>query len=98
MTVETVYLPLSNQTGYLWLSLSSFSLSQERLSFHRTQLRQRLGLVAQGKVFSTGMEQLFDDSDLLPGAASVGRTESAKKNVRIYWLYYSRCVNSVKKC
>ena len=38
---------------------------QERISFHRQQLKQRLGLTAQGKVFSTGVDQLFDDSDLL---------------------------------
>ena len=39
--------------------------AQERVAFHRQQLRQRLGLVAQGKVFSTGMERLFEDSDLV---------------------------------
>jgi len=27
---------------------------KERVSFYRQQLRQKLGLVAQGKVFSTG--------------------------------------------
>ena len=37
---------------------------QERLAFHRQQLKQRLGLVAQGKVFSTGIESLLEDSDL----------------------------------
>lgn len=30
---------------------------KERVSFYRQQLRQKLGLVAQGKVFSTGMFQ-----------------------------------------
>ena len=39
--------------------------AQERVAFHRQQLRQRLGLVAQGKIFSTGMEGLFEDSDLV---------------------------------
>jgi TATA-binding protein-associated factor len=38
---------------------------QEKAAFHRQQLKQKLGLVAQGKVFSTGLEQLFDDSDLI---------------------------------
>ncbi len=28
-----------------------------------------------GKVFSTGMEQLFEDTDLLPGTSSGGRTD-----------------------
>ncbi len=39
--------------------------AQEKAAFHRHQLKQRLGLVAQGKVFSTGIEGLFEDSDLL---------------------------------
>ncbi|XP_064406197.1 TATA-binding protein-associated factor 172-like [Halichondria panicea] len=60
---------LDNDPEYLKMS------PQERLSFHRTQLRQRLGLVAQGKVFSTGMEQLFEDTDLLPGTSG-GRIET----------------------
>ena len=39
--------------------------AQERLAFQRQQLQERLGLTAQGKVFSTGMEHLFDDNDLV---------------------------------
>eukprot|EP00731_Ephydatia_muelleri_P028844 Em0020g488a len=51
---------------------------QERASFHRQQLQEQLGLVSQGKVFSTGLETLIDDSDLevsseLPGHLSSGR-------------------------
>ena len=59
---------------------------QERISFHRQQLKQRLGLTAQGKVFSTGVDQLFDDSDLLiqstysPSAPD----PAAKKKVHSY--------------
>ena len=37
---------------------------QERASFHRQQLQEQLGLVSQGKVFSTGLETFIDDSDL----------------------------------
>ena len=48
--------------------------AQERVAFHRQQLRQRLGLVAQGKVFSTGIEGLFDDSDLV---VTAGESEEA---------------------
>ena len=51
---------------------------QERASFHRQQLQEQLGLVSQGKVFSTGLEALIDDSDLdvttdVVGSASSGR-------------------------
>ena len=51
---------------------------QERASFHRQQLQEQLGLVSQGKVFSTGLETLIDDSDLevsseVPGHLSSGR-------------------------
>ncbi|XP_019852330.1 PREDICTED: TATA-binding protein-associated factor 172 isoform X2 [Amphimedon queenslandica] len=38
---------------------------KEKATYHRQQLKQKLGLVSQGKVFSTGLEQLFDDNDLL---------------------------------
>ncbi|XP_065898514.1 TATA-binding protein-associated factor 172-like isoform X2 [Dysidea avara] len=38
---------------------------KERAMFYRQQLKQKLGLVAQGKVFSTGIEKLFDDEDLI---------------------------------
>ena len=46
------------------------SCFQERLAFQRQQLKQRLGLSAQGKVFSTGMENLFDDNDLVTHAVT----------------------------
>ncbi len=49
---------------YYYFAKKIFS-SQERLALQRQQLRQRLGLSAQGKVFSTGMEHLFDDNDLM---------------------------------
>lgn len=52
------------------------SLLQERAAFHRQQLRQKLGLVAQGKVFSTGIEKLFEDSDLLLPTGSEGSPKS----------------------
>ena len=35
------------------------------MAFQRQQLKQRLGLNAQGKVISMGMEHLFDDNDLV---------------------------------
>ena len=56
---------------------------QERLAIQRKQLEQRLGLSAQGKVFAVGMEQLFDDSDLMTPSHSspkAGR-ENTKGNV-----------------
>ena len=37
---------------------------KERVSFYRQQLRQKLGLVAQGKVFSTGKSWGPHRSDL----------------------------------
>ena len=47
------------------------------------QLEQRLGLSAQGKVFAVGMEQLFDDNDLVTHVVpSVGTgQENQKGNV-----------------
>ena len=38
---------------------------QEKAVFYRQQLLQKLGLVAQGKVFATGVEKFIDDSDLM---------------------------------
>ena len=62
---------------------------QERASFHRQQLRQRLGLVAQGKVFSTGMEGLFEDSDLVVTMTTTtegeGRGRSGGRQEKV-WL------------
>ena len=55
---------------------------QERIAFHRQQLKQRLGLTAQGKVFSSGVDQLFDDSDLLiqsSNSPSAGSDSAALK-------------------
>ena len=65
-------------------------LTQERISFHRQQLKQRLGLTAQGKVFSTGVDQLFDDSDLLiQSTYSPSAPDStAKKKVDLYIYIY----------
>ena len=40
-------------------------LWQEKAAFYRRQLLQKLGLVAQGKVFSTGVEKFIEDSDLM---------------------------------
>lgn len=51
--------------GRVGIYIFIYSFCQERLSFQRQQLKQRLGLSAQGKVFSTGMENLFDDNDLV---------------------------------
>ena len=60
--------------------------TQERISFHRQQLKQRLGLTAQGKVFSTGVDQLFDDSDLLIQStySPTAPDSTAKKKVDMY--------------
>ena len=68
------------------------------MSFHRQQLKQRLGLVAQGKVFSTGIEKLFEDSDLIiptfrnnEETAGTGR----QQKVRTYTLViYIRAVGN----
>ena len=62
---------------------------QERISFHRQQLKQRLGLTAQGKVFSTGVDQLFDDSDLLIQStySPSGTDSTAKKKVLTLVVY-----------
>ena len=54
---------------------------QERASFHRQQLKQRLGLVAQGKVFSTGIERLFEDSDLI--VSTEVKTSTASKHHKV---------------
>ena len=56
------------------------SMLQERIAFHRQQLKQRLGLTAQGKVFSTGIDQLFDDSDLLIQSAGSPSASDSKRN------------------
>lgn len=56
------------------------SLLQERIAFHRQQLKQRLGLTAQGKVFSTGIDQLFDDSDLLIQSVGSPSSSDSKRN------------------
>lgn len=72
-------------------------LVQERISFHRQQLKQRLGLTSQGKVFSTGVDQLFDDSDLLiQSTFSPSAPDStAKKKVHIYIsTCMSNCMNN----
>ena len=53
------YQSLESDADYQQLS------SQERIAYHRQQLKQRLGLVAQGKVFSSGVEQLLEDADLI---------------------------------
>ena len=65
------------------LSLIINASVQERLAFHRQQLKQRLGLEAQGKVFSTGMEQLFDDSDLIIPGPGGGRGEGQQKRKNV---------------
>ena len=63
-----------------------FLVMQERISFHRQQLKQRLGLTAQGKVFSTGVDQLFDDSDLLiQSVYSPSASDSAVKK-KVYYV------------
>ena len=56
---------------------------QERLAFHRQQLKQKLGLVAQGKVFSTGIEALLDDSDIsdICGRGGIEDTRRVQTNV-----------------
>ena len=51
-------LQLENDSNYIHMN------PQEQLAFHRQQLKQRLGLVAQGKLFSTGIESLLEDSDI----------------------------------
>ena len=78
--------PLLSSTGDEYQSLESDPeyqrmTAQERVAFHRQQLRQRLGLVAQGKVFSTGMEGLFEDSDLVvtTGESKEGNTGNRAK-------------------
>lgn len=56
---------------------------QEKAAFHRQQLKQKLGLVAQGKVFSTGLEQLFDDEDLISTYKKHQIPKPAKQSISI---------------
>ena len=49
---------------------------QEKAAFNRQQLLQKLGLVAQGKVFSTGMEKLIDDSDFIITSSPKGSLQT----------------------
>ena len=80
--------PLLSSTGDEYQSLESDPeyqrmTAQERVAFHRQQLRQRLGLVAQGKIFSTGMEGLFEDSDLVVTPAESGDGNGGNRTAKV---------------
>ena len=59
--------------------------------FYRQQLLQKLGLVAQGKVFSTGVEKFIEDSDLM--ITSSANENPSSKPVRNTHMYYAVHVN-----
>ena len=59
--------------------------------FYRQQLLQKLGLVAQGKVFSTGVEKFIEDSDLM--ITSSAKENPSSKPVRSTHMYYAVHVN-----
>ena len=54
---------------------------QEKATFYRQQLLQKLGLVAQGKVFSTGIEKFIDDSDLIITSSTRGSPQPTTREV-----------------
>ena len=66
--------------------------SQEQLAFHRQQLKQRLGLVAQGKLFSTGIESLIEDSDIADIHISMNTREKTQTMVSIIHVHYKYSV------
>ena len=51
---------------------------QEKAAFYRQQLLQKLGLVAQGKVFSTGVEKFIEDDDLMVTSSATKDNSSSK--------------------
>ena len=59
----------------------SLSPPQEKTAFYRQQLLQKLGLVAQGKVFSTGIEKFIDDSDLVITSSTRGSPQPTAREV-----------------
>ncbi len=74
---------------------------QDRLAFQRQQLHQRLGLCAQGKVFSTGMEDLFDDNDLVTHVvpnSGTGQEHSTVGNSKVCMCGPFCCVHMVLAC